>query len=248
MTSDLAPSRGAPSDATPTTCGRAWRLLPLVACLALAPLPATALAHATLVIGTLEVSPDPPVPGAALAVTVRLEDTLLTPVEKAFVRVELRAGDTDGPAAPESAVGSQAGDFLAVPPAAASERFTETGVKGTYTGSLTAPEAGSYTLSVRDTTFLNEEAIANVTLTVGGAANGAVAFVLPPTPTQPKSLSTWLLWLIGVPLLAGLVTTVLVLRRPARSAEADEGGASGVGGEGGAGPGAGTDGPERGAP
>ncbi len=194
-------------------------LLAIFLALVAATLTTAALAHATLVIGDLAVAPDPPVPGTPLTVTVRLEDTLLTPVEKAFVRVELRAVDPNGPAAPESAIGSDAGDFLALTPAASSERFLEGATKGTYVGTVTAPTAGTYTLSVRDTTFLNEEAIANVPLAVGAAPNGVIAFVLPPTPTQPKSLSTWLFWLLGIPLLAGLLTTVLVLRRPAPASE-----------------------------
>lgn len=187
-------------------------------------------AHATLVIGNLEVSPDPPVPGTPLTITLRLEDTLLTPVEKAFVRVELRDLDPSAPTVPESAIGSEASEFLSITPDVTSERFTETEVKGTYRGVVETPHDGEYTLSVRDTTFLNEEAIANVRLVVGGKPNGAIAFVLPPTPTQPKSLSTWLIWLIGIPLVVGVVTTVLVLRRPAEPAAqpaAEDEGASG---------------------
>ena len=199
------------------------------ACLACLSVGSTAAAHATLVIGNLSVAPDPPVPGAPLEVTLRLEDTLLVPVEKAHVRVELRAVDPEaGPdAVPASAIGSDASEFLASDPDVSSGRFTEAAVKGVYVGQVVAPAAGDYTLSVRDTTFLNEEAIANIELAVGGAANGAIAFVLPPTPIAPKSLSTWLIWLVGIPLLAGVVTTVLVLRKPAPAEQpADEGQAS----------------------
>lgn len=201
------------------------RGLVTAACLVTLGVGATAAAHATLVIGNLSVVPDPPVPGAPLEVTLRLEDTLLVPVEKAHVRIELRVVDpaADTGAVPASAIGSDASEFLASDPRVASARFSETAVKGVYFGQVVAPETGAYTLSVRDTTFLNEEAIANVELAVGGAVNGAIAFVLPPTPIAPKSLSTWLIWLVGIPLLAGIITTVLVLRRPPPSEQVDEG-------------------------
>lgn len=170
-------------------------------------------AHATLVIGKLSVAPDPPVAGERLRIDLTLEDTLLTPVEKARVRVELRALDRDGPPVPESVVGTEASEFLAVTPDEASGQFAEGAAEGSYRGTLRAPAAGTYTLSVRDTTFLNEEAIANVPLEVGGAVNGAIPFVLPPTPVAPRSLSTWLIWLVGIPLVVGAGVTVLVLRR-----------------------------------
>jgi len=190
----------------------------LVVCLALIQ---AAGAHATLVIGSLQFAPDPPLPGAQLEIRLRLEDTLLTPVEKAHVRVELRHLDVSGPAVPASAVGSEATGFLNTEPAVSSGRFSEAPVKGTYLGRITAPAAGEYTLSVRDTTFMDEEAIANVSLVVGGAPNGVIDFVLPPTPIGPKSLSTWLVWLVGLPLLVGVITTLLVLRRAPRQSESD---------------------------
>ncbi len=170
-------------------------------------------AHATLVIGNLQFSPDPPLPGAQLEIRLQLEDTLLTPVEKAHVRVELRDVDVGERGVPASAVGSEAAEFLSSEPVVSSGRFSEAPVKGTYLGRITAPAAGAYTLSVRDTTFMDEEAIANVALVVGGAPNGVIDFVLPPTPVGPKSLSTWLVWLVGLPLLVGVITTLLVLRR-----------------------------------
>jgi hypothetical protein len=180
-------------------------------------------AHATLVIGNLQFSPDPPLPGAQLEIRLRLEDTLLTPVEKAHVRIELRDVDVGEPGVPASAVGSEATEFLSTEPLVSSGRFSEAPVKGTYLGRITAPAAGAYTLSVRDTTFMDEEAVANVSLVVGGAPNGVIDFVLPPTPIGPKSLSTWLVWLVGLPLLVGVITTLLVLRKTPAEGEPSEG-------------------------
>lgn len=179
----------------------------------------TGAAHATLVIGNLQFTPDPPVAGERTLVTITLKDPLLVAVEKALVRVQFRPISTDGPAAPESVTGSEAVEFLATSAVLSSDYFPET-AGGTYQGTITAPAAGAYTVSVRDTTFRNEEAIANIELAVGGSPNGAVAFVLPPTPIAPRSLSTWLIWLVGIPLLAGVVITVLVLRQgPEEAAE-----------------------------
>ena len=48
-----------------------------------------------------------------------------------------------------------------------------------------------------------------------------LSFVFPPTATGPQGLRTWLLWLVGLPLLAGLAVTVLVLTRgPGAAAKA----------------------------
>ena len=199
--------------------GRAAARLAALACGALL-MWQPADAHATLVIGKLSVTPDPPVAGEPLQIDLSLEDTLLTPVEKARGRVELRALEGGGPTVPESVVGAEASEFLATLPDEASGQFAEGADEGSYRGTLRAPATGRYTLSVRDTTFMNEEAIANVPLEVGGAANGVVPFVLPPTPVAPRSLSTWLIWLVGIPLVVGIGVTVLVLRRTPPEGEA----------------------------
>lgn len=169
-------------------------------------------AHATLVIGSLQVTPDPPIAAEPTVVTITLKDPLLVPVEKALVRVQFRHLTSDGPAMPESVTGSEAVEFLATSTELSSDYFPEPS-PGTYEATITAPASGPYTVSIRDTTFRNEEAIANIELLVGDTPNGTVAFVLPPTPTAPRSLSTWLIWIVGIPLLAGVLITVLVLRQ-----------------------------------
>lgn len=171
-------------------------------------------AHATLVIGDLEFTPDPPVPGEEVRVQVSLVDPLLVPVEKALVRVELRETDPEDETVPASVTGTEAVEFLAIPSLLGTEYLPEID-EGVYSGTFTAPGSGRYTVSVRDTTFRNEEAIANVGVNVGGERNGVIAFVLPPTPIGPRSLGTWLLWILGIPLAAGLLVTFFALRRPA---------------------------------
>lgn len=166
-----------------------------------------AAAHATLVLGTLEFTPDPPVPGAPLEVRLRLEDPGLVGVEDAHVRIELRPA---GAAVPTSGNADPAAEDVA-PALVASDPFDET-TPGGYVATVTAPAPGAYTVTVRDTTYRQEEAIANVQVEVGTAAVGSVPFVLPPTATAPRSALTWVLWLVGVPVAAGILVTVLVLR------------------------------------
>jgi hypothetical protein len=173
-----------------------------------------ALAHATLVFGVVTVAPDPPVPGAPFELTLRLEDPGLTPVEDAVVTVELRS-------MPETGVPAPSTEALDLPPAITSARLEE-GEPAVYLASLTLAAPGSYHLLVRDQTYPWEEANASVVLLLGDAAVGRLPFILPPTQVAPRSLWTWLLWLIGLPLVAGAVVTVLVLtsaKKPARAAD-----------------------------
>lgn len=181
-------------------------------------------AHATLIIGELTFNPDPPMPGEGVEVSISLKDPLQVPTRKAVVRVELRAIVPGEPEAPASATGTEAVEFLALPHILSTDPLEEVD-RGVYSATIAVPEGGgSYTLSVRDTTFWNEEAIANLPLEFGGPRLGAVDFVLPPTPIAPKSLTTWLIWILGVPIAAGLVVTFVVLRRgPESEEEAEEG-------------------------
>lgn len=155
----------------------------------------SALAHATLVIGEAQVTPDTPEPNEPFALTVTLQDPTQVPVEDAVIFAELRPqGEPDA-------------EPVRVD-------LEETDVGGTYEGTATLPEAGAYTVFMRDQTYRQEEASATLAepLTVGDA-NAVQGFVFPPTAVGGASLRTWLLWLIGLPLVAGAVVTVLVLTR-----------------------------------
>lgn len=169
--------------------------------LAVAALIGHAAAHATLVFGELTFAPDPIVPGSPFAVSATLEDPTLTPVEDAIVSLEFRPMEAG--AAPASA-------DVELPPPLRDVRLIETG-PAVYTAELDLPEPGSYLVRVRDRTFQWEEATASVVLVVDARPSGVLPFVLPPTQVGPRGLATWLLWLIGVPLVAGAVVTVLVL-------------------------------------
>ena len=160
-----------------------------------------AAAHATLVFGELVFTPDPIVPGSAATATVTLEDPTLTPVEDAIVFLEFRPMAANTAPSPADAE---------LPPPLRDVRLTEI-APAVYTAEIDLPAAGSYQVRVRDQTFQWEEANASVVLVVDERPLGVLPFVLPPTQVGPRGLTTWLLWLIGVPLVAGAVVTVLVL-------------------------------------
>jgi hypothetical protein len=172
-----------------------------------------ALAHATLVFGVATVAPDPPLPGAPFELTLRLEDPALNPIEDAVVTVELRA-------MPDAGLPAPATEALDLAPPLASTRLVET-EPAVYRATLTLSTPDRYHLLVRDQTYPWEEAHASVVLSLAGESVGGLPFILPPTQVAPRSLWTWLLWLIGLPLVAGAVVTVLVLtsaKRPAAAA------------------------------
>ena len=152
-------------------------------------------AHATLVLGTLTSDPDAPQPGEPFTVTVELVDPTQVPVEDAWVLAEFRQ---------QGAAGSEP----------VSARFEEGETPGVYRAQVTLPEGGAYALLLRDQTYRQEEAQAELMFNVGRRTPPeARSFIFPPTATGPQSLTMWLVWLIGLPLLAAIIVTVLVLTR-----------------------------------
>lgn len=193
------------SPAWPVRCARAPALA-----LAGALLAGTVFAHATLVFGSVTVDPDPPPPGSAFTLTLTLEDPSLAPVEDAIVFVEARPMPAADAALPAPSTEPPA---LAAP--LRSERLVEV-APAVYRAEFTLPADDTYHLLVRDQTFQWEEANASVVLPLLGDPVGELPFILPPTQVAPRSLWTWIVWLVGLPLLAGVVVTLLVLRsRPA---------------------------------
>lgn len=162
-------------------------------------------AHAFLVLGEMTVEPDPPRPGEDVRVSVTMADPSLAPVEDAVVFIEVRPQRTVGDDVPAAST-----ETPELPPADVRVDLVETS-PGRYEGTFAAPATGSHHVLIRDQTFQWEEANASVMLEVGDTALGTMPFILPPTAVGPRSLWIWLLWLIGVPLLVGVVVTALVL-------------------------------------
>lgn len=160
--------------------------------LTLSALSCAALAHSTIVLGTLQSDPVSPAAGEPFTLTMTLHDPTDFPIEDAYVLAEFRQQPSDTPV---------------------EARFSELG-EGSYQTEVSLP-AGSYTLLLRDQTFRQEEARAELTVDLNGAAlfpEERNNFLFPPTATSSSTLQTWLIWLIALPVAAGVLVTILVLR------------------------------------
>lgn len=157
---------------------------------------ATAFAHATLVLGALLSNPATPQPGEPFTVTVELVDPTQVPVEDAWVLAEFRQQGEPAGSEPVNA------------------RFEEGNAPGVYQAQVTPPERGAYALPLRNQTFWQEEAQAELTFNVGRRTPPeARSFIFPPIATGPQGPGVWLLWLIRLPFLAAITVTALVLTR-----------------------------------
>ena len=156
-----------------------------------------ASAHATLVLGNVTIDPNPPVLNEKVRLTVIMTDPILVPIEDAILKAELTS--------------SVSNDTIAI------ELF-ENEVPGIYLGALTFTSPGVYSLLLRDQTFRQEEASATLELTIGtGEPIEPITFVFPPTATSSRTISTWLIWLVGIPTIVALIVTAVVVftnRRP----------------------------------
>jgi hypothetical protein len=179
---------------------RAWFTLAAVAVLAAA---GAAVAHATLVFGTVTTDPSRPQANEPFTVRIDMRDPVGAPIEDAIVFVEATPYGSDAPLV-------------------ASDRFAEPEA-GRYEADITLTSSESWSLKFRDQTFPQEEATATVVLGLGAQATGEpLSFIFPPTETGPQSVRTWLLWLIGLPLVAGGIVTVMVLKSsPPSETESD---------------------------
>jgi hypothetical protein len=157
-----------------------------------------AYAHPTIVLGTVYSDPVTPQPNESFTVSLVMVFPTQVPVADAVVNLEF--------AKPGQAT-------------IRTEELTET-EEGRYETQVTLPQAGSYTLMIRDTTYRQEETTASLTFWVGeGENDDAIPFVLPPTAVG-ADLQTWLVWLIAVPVIAGVVVTILVMmNNPGKTTE-----------------------------
>jgi hypothetical protein len=162
------------------------RLLPLTLFLALV-LPLVS-AHAFFVTGEITTTPTPAPVGEDFILQINMTDPSGAPVEDAVVAAEF----------------TKDGDIQRF-------EFFDSGVPGLYSANVSLPSEGTYSLLLRDTTFQQEEAKATIEFTLGEGQPDTIAFIFPPTRTGDNNLSTWLIWVIGVPVLAGIIVTVLVL-------------------------------------
>jgi hypothetical protein len=173
------------------------RLLPLALFLTLI-LPKVS-AHAFFVTGEITTTPTPAPVGEEFILQIGMTDPSGVPVEDAVVAAEF----------------SKDGDMQRF-------EFSESDVPGLYAAKVTLPTEGTYSVLLRDTTYQQEEARATIEFTLGASQPNSIAFIFPPTQTSSNNLSAWLIWVIGIPVLAGIVVTVLVLMNTKGKSEEQE--------------------------
>lgn len=162
------------------------RFLPLLLLLALTLTEVSA--HAFFVTGVITTTPTPAPVGEEFVLQINMTDPSGAPVEDAIVAAEFsKDGNTQR------------------------FEFFPSSVPGLYSANVTLPSEGTYSVLLRDTTYRQEEARATIEFALGPDQPDSVAFIFPPTQTGSNNLSTWLIWVIGVPVVAGIVVTVLVL-------------------------------------
>ncbi len=194
----------------------------LMAVLALALGAGPAFAHATLVFGELTTSSEPPDPVAGFTMQLHIMDPVRTPIEDAIVAAEFRLMTAEEMAAREegdsgeapTAEQVEAGEVEVDIPEGEWHIFEliETGPGGNYAADVTLPEAGYYQVIMRDTTYPQEDAVAEILLNLDGETEfGAPLFIFPPTDIGGASLGTWLVWLVALPIAAGVIVTISVL-------------------------------------
>lgn len=194
----------------------------------------TVLAHATLVFGELTI-PGGDNPDAAVGFTLQLHmmDPVRTPIEDATVAAEFRlltdqeleALEAEPGSADEGpAEGVQAAELELPDGDWHVFALEETGPGGNYAAAIQLPEAGVYQLIMRDTTYPQEDAVADLTMRFDGETEFDTAlFIFPPTDIGAASLGTWLLWLVALPVVAGVIVTVAVMaRKPDGSKDAGD--------------------------
>ncbi len=176
-----------------------------------------ALAHASLVFGTMETDPLAAGPDG-FTLILHMMDPVRTPIEDAVVHAEFRPWPEElaDPDAATAAVDNPEAEPAALPDASGVPvhrfAFHETGPGGNYEAEVVLPEPGHYQLLMRDTTYPQEDAIAELYVHIDGETeHPELLFIFPPTDIGGASLGTWLVWLIVIPVAAGIIVTVSVL-------------------------------------
>lgn len=167
------------------------------------------VAHPFVVIGHLSIDPNPPVPGEPLHVDIRLEEQNQKPVPDAVMFIEFRIHPPDYDSSDPDRT-----PILELPIFYKTELPLEEYQEAQYRITFPSPPSGDYYLTIRDRTYPAEDALATIEFASGRERPyqaSDLLFILPPTDITPAKLSTWIAWLIAIPLISGIVVTVLVL-------------------------------------
>jgi len=158
---------------------------------------AIALAHATIVIVTLTLEPLSPKVNESMQFSLFLETPLQVPVEDAIIILEAKPKD---------------GETTKVIKAQLAE---DPEIPGTYRGEITPTKEGPWDFFFRDQTYKAEEATQHVEVLVGKENFPDIEFIFPPTAIQnTNNWRTWVIWIVGMPLIAAIILTILVLKNP----------------------------------
>jgi hypothetical protein len=172
--------------------------LPVVLLIALF-LAGSAAAHQSLLFAHVRTRPAAPPAGEPFELLVHLTDSSHRDVTG--VELVARVAHVAVAGADEGAGGAQE-------PAGATRLSAEPG-SGRYRALVPARPAGEYRLTLEEIVDGQSETSASTQIVVGGEAPVEMQLVLP--PSGRSGLGTWLVWLVGLPLLAGLLVTLLVL-------------------------------------
>ena len=154
-----------------------------------------ASAHATFVFGDISSKPKVPQAGQAFTLQLEMKDPSKYPIEDAIVFAEFTL-DKEG---------AKMQSF----------KLDESEEPGVYQGEITLPEKGKYFILFRDRTYRQEDALANIAVTLNNDSElfpeGLNSVIFPPTATGAYSVRTWIIWLVAIPVLGALITTIYVL-------------------------------------
>jgi ABC-type transport system involved in multi-copper enzyme maturation permease subunit len=151
-------------------------------------------AHAFFVTGSLSTIPSPTKTNEPFRLQLDMIDPAQVPVEDATVMAEFTSEGQNQPL---------------------TFKFSDSGTPGQYVAEVILPKDGLYQLVIRDQTYQQEEARATLEFNIG--STDTISFIFPPTQTGGNNLQTWLIWVIAVPVLAGIIVTVLVLLNTKKS-------------------------------
>ncbi|MEX2534207.1 MAG: hypothetical protein WD273_01290 [Trueperaceae bacterium] len=161
-------------------------------------------AYPEVLFARLSSTPTVPQPGEPFALEVMLTDsdgeevvglTLVARVVEAYAEVAVDPGANDA--------GSDAQESE-YPEA----RLLGSARQGVYQGELGPLPAGSYRISLVEPAADREAATASGVLTLDGSTPVELALVL---PASGGGLGSWVVWLVGLPLLAAVLVTLLLL-------------------------------------
>lgn len=162
----------------------------------------SAQGHQELLFARVSSEPPVPVAGEAFDLLVRLTESSgqpITDVDLVAALSESKLSESNEAEGDEIPGPDDISDGVELRPGA---------VAGTYRGRMGARPEGVYRLTLVEVVEGRTEASGSGLIEVGGDGPLQEELLLP--PSGRSALGSWLVWLVGLPLLAGLLVTLLV--------------------------------------